>query len=186
MNIWYLADIQGYYSSEEDDFVKLDKDVHYTIYEDKPDYCIQLFEIEYDIRQNQNSGFKGYLRTGLAKYILPSNPLFNKVFAIDYKVYKGQCLFTCNVIDKFDDIDSENLINYLNGQISDGWGENGIYVNPFLGSEFLHIFVDDNVKRVYRAPIHINENGEDYIFVDSEEKEIEYTNKYYKKILNKE
>ena len=76
------------------------------------------------------------IKTGLAKYIHEDENLYNKVFAIDYQIYRGNCIFSCVVDDKFNDKDIKELKEYINGQISDGWGENGIYVLDNEGWDF--------------------------------------------------
>lgn len=69
---------------------------------------------------------------GLAKYL--NDPFSKYVKSIQYSYVKGgyiefQVWLKCSKNKKIDNIPIKEYIkNFISGQISDGWGENGIYI----------------------------------------------------------
>ena len=141
---------------------KIKKGVHYEMPELQVDYVKDFLWAEMD---------KGPTKYGLAKYIHEDEPLYNKVFAIGQEMHGKQCVFTCMVSNDFDEEkDTPLLKEYLDGQISDGWGENGVYIwSAQDGSRFKTIFLRDNVKRCYAYTPVGAWSHDDYEYLDSEE-----------------
>ena len=127
---------------------KIKEDKYYYIL----DFHRNLIE---DFLWNEIQNAKGEInKTGLAQYIHEDEKIYNKVFSIDYEMYKKHCVFACLVSDDFTKEDEEELKDYLNGQISDGWGENGIYILSPTENKLKDISLEDNVRRCWKIGEH--------------------------------
>ncbi len=135
--------------------------------------------VHYEIPELQYDPYMDFLvselnrpiRYGLAEYIHDDSPIYNKVFAIGYKMHGKQCIFRCAVSNDFnEETDTPLLRDYIKGQVSDGWAENGIYIwSAQDGSRFKHIWLDDNVRRCYIYTPLGAEFEDEYEYHDSQE-----------------
>lgn len=92
---------------------------------------------------------KGFWRKlGLARYLDEDSKIYKKVKSIDYKIDEGQCIFTV-VSGTLTEQEKKELIEYLEGQIGDGWGENGFYIQRHIVDTPKYVYVETDVTECF-------------------------------------
>lgn len=133
--IYFLADLYSYTDDEDQKFLHDEKSQYWLLESKRED------DFHYDLR---NAIF------GLAEFLDKDRHGFDReeVPLIQYQITKdNKLLITCFVKKDFlkdhkEDC-PEKLEEWLNGQISDGWGEDGFFVRDFIG----------DIKEVYAKKV---------------------------------
>lgn len=127
---------------------KLKKNENYYFMEEKTDFTSEYFSKE------KKEMF------GLAEYISEDSPLYKKVKCIDYDIEDRKVIFEVISEEELSESLISELIEYLNGQISDGWAENGAYVlEGYFPNKVKHICINSDVVQCYRNPFYKTETN---------------------------
>jgi len=157
MHYFFKADIEYY--DDEDNTLHLDPNQHYYFLEPHEDKVNEYYDDS--LRANNREYYKHKKRYGLADYIHEDEgDIYSKVVCIDYKIEKGYCIFTVVAEKELSENDINCLIKYLNGQISDGWGENGHWISNRY-DDHTFVWVKENTKEVFQHPF------DDHDYVDT-------------------
>lgn len=170
--IWFRTRIYNYNRNDKKVYLKTQKhkwyhimeikDAHLYSHQEYTDLCCLSGEDKLEDRHY-----------GLAEYIDEDDPLYNLVKVIDYYTEDGYLIFRCTGKIREEDEDSIQLLKeYIEGQISDGAWENGIYLlECMIGDKVRHYWVEDEIEEVIIHPFKHNNNRPDsYVFVPGNHK----------------
>lgn len=154
--IWFRTKIYKYNKNDEKVYLKKSKHRWYHIMEVK-----DVDQFIFDYYENTIMKKKPKTHYGLAEYIDEDNPLYKLVNVIDYSVKGTYLVFRVEGSIKEEDTKSIELVKkYIEGQISDGAWENGIYLlDSFIGNKVNHYFVEGDIEQVVKHPYERDENG---------------------------
>lgn len=151
--VYFMSDL--YYYNDEDEQVILpsDADYHYWLMDhiDEDSFHYNLKDRLYGLAEYLHKDYDGFDK--------------NEVPLIQYEITnENKLLITCFVEKEFlkehpDTI--KKLEDYIDGQISDGWGENGFTVKNFL-DDIKEVWAD-GVKRVKKR---MSLDSTDHVFED--------------------
>ena len=112
---------------------------------------------------------------GLAEYIDEDSPLYKLVNVIDYYVGDEHLIFRCTGDISEEDEESIQLLKEeIEGQISDGAWENGIYLlECMIGDKVKHYWVEDEIEQVVIHPFeHSFDSMDEYVFIPGNHKTV--------------
>ena len=151
--IWFRAKIYNYNKKDEKTYLKAGKNKWYHI--------MEIREKDRDFLECHDHHLGRYkTHYGLAEYIDEDDPLYSLVSVIDYSMDGSYLLFACTGPIKDEDKASIKLLKeYIEGQISDGAWENGIYLlDRYIGNAVKHYLVEDEIEQVVPHPFKCDEH----------------------------
>lgn len=153
--IFFRTKIYKYNRNDEKVYLKEYKNSSYGIMELKNE---NLFLFDYYDQVVMKRKKKTHY--GLAEYIHEDEPLYKLVNVIDYSMNGTYLLFRCEGPIKEEDEESIQLLKeYIQGQISDGAWENGIYLlATYIGDKVDHYLVEDEIEEVVQHPYERDEH----------------------------
>ena len=153
--IWFRTKIYKYNKNDKKVYLKERKHKWYHIMEIKSE-TDSLFDYYHNVVMKK----KPKTHYGLAEYIHDDEPLYKLVDVIDYSMKGTYLLFRCEGSIKEEDEESVKLLKKeIEGQISDGAWENGIYLlDSFIGNKVDHYWVEEDIEQVIPHPYERDEH----------------------------